>query len=338
MKIALISDAWHPQINGIVTTLSNTSMALRELGHDIEMFHPGLFKTCPCPGYPDVGLAFLCGPKLRPLLKSFKPDAIHIATEGPVGYAARRYCRHKGFSYTTAFHSHFAQYLKLRVGLPTLISQTYLRWFHRNSHSVMVSTESLQKELQQKGFRNLKNWPRGVDHELFKPRDKDFLRDARPVFMYVGRVAIEKNIEDFLRLRLPGSKYVVGDGPQREDLQRLYPEVRFTGYKKALELARHIAAADVFVFPSRTDTYGLVLIEALACGVPVAAYPVPGPIDVVRDARAGVLDQDLGNAAMRCLDLNPRACRNYALTFSWRESARRFVEHLAWIKTPSIFW
>ncbi|MGH8474621.1 MAG: glycosyltransferase family 4 protein [Methylococcales bacterium] len=338
MKIALISDAWHPQINGIVTTLSNIREALEKLGHEVQLLHPGLFKTYPCPGYPEVGLAFLCGPKLRLLLKAFKPDAIHIATEGPVGYAARRYCRHRGFSYTTAFHSRFPEYLNMRVGFPTLISRAYLRWFHRKSHAVMVSTESLQKELAGRGFRNLKNWPRGVDTELFKPRDKAFLQDPRPIFMYTGRVAIEKNIEDFLRLRLPGSKYVVGDGPRREELQRRYPEVRFTGYKKASELACYMAAADALVFPSRTDTFGLVLLEALASGIPVAAYPVPGPADVVRDARVGVLDPDLGKAALQCLCLDSNQCRSYALQFSWQDSARRFVEHLVWIKTPAIFW
>ncbi|MCI0732462.1 MAG: glycosyltransferase family 1 protein [Methylococcaceae bacterium] len=338
MKIALISDAWHPQVNGIVTTLGNTLEALERLGHSVRLLHPGLFTTYPCPGYPDVGLAFLCGPKLRPLLKAFKPDAIHIATEGPVGYAARRYCRHKGFPYTSAFHSRFQEYLNMRVGFPTSVSEGYLRWFHRKSHAVMVSTESLHTELGEKGFRNLKHWPRGVDTTLFRPGAKSFLQDERPIFMYTGRVAVEKNLEDFLRLKLPGSKYVVGDGPQREALQKAYPQVRFTGYKKASELARYIAAADAFVFPSRTDTFGLVLLEALACGIPVAAYPVPGPLDVIKDERVGVLDQDLGKAAIDSLSLDPEKCRRYALRYSWDDSARCFVDNLAWIRTPWIFW
>jgi glycosyltransferase involved in cell wall biosynthesis len=338
LKIALITDAWHPQINGIVTTLSQTCEALERLGHHVRLLHPGLFKTYPCPGYPDVGLAFLCGPRLRPLLRTFKPDAIHIATEGPVGYAARRYCRHKGFAYTTAFHSRFPEYLNMRVGFPTLLSATYLRWFHRKSHAVMVSTGSLYQELADKGFRNLRYWPRGVDTELFRPGGKAFIQDERPIFMYTGRVAIEKNVEEFLRLKLPGSKYVVGDGPQREDLQQRYPEVRFTGYQKAPELARYLAAADAFVFPSRTDTFGLVLLEALACGIPVAAYPVPGPRDVIQDPQVGILDPDLERAAIRCLSLDPEKCRRYALRFSWDDSARSFVDNLAWIRTPSIFW
>jgi glycosyltransferase involved in cell wall biosynthesis len=338
LKIALISDAWHPQINGVVTTLSNTREALERLGHEVELLHPGLFKTYPCPGYPDVGLAFLCGPRLRPLLRAFLPDAIHIATEGPVGYAARRYCRHKGFPYTTSFHSRFAEYLNLRVGFPTAMSAAYLRWFHRKSQAVMVSTESLRAELANKGFRHLQRWPRGVDTALFKPGDKAFLHDPRPIFLYTGRVAIEKNVEDFLRLKLPGTKYVVGDGPLRQDLQQRYPETRFTGYKRAAELARYVAAADVFVFPSRTDTFGLVLLEALACGVPVAAYPSPGPIDVIVDDQVGTLDADLEKAAIRCLSLDSDRCRRYACNFSWDDSTRQFVEHLARIRTPAIFW
>lgn len=334
LRIALITDAWHPQINGIVTTLSYTCQALEGLGHTVQLFHPGMFRTYPCPGYPDVGLAFLCGPKLRPLLKKFKPDAIHIATEGSVGYATRRYCRHKGFAYTTAFHSRFPEYLNLRVGFPMIVSKTYIRWFHRNSHSVMVSTESLRKELIGKGFHNLQRWPRGVDTAVFRPANKDFLQDERPIFLYTGRVAVEKNVGAFLRLDLPGTKVVVGDGPQRKFLQKQYPQARFTGYKKASELARYIAAADVFVFPSRTDTYGLVLLEALACGVPVAAYPVPGPIDVIQDRRIGILDENLGRAATDCLSLDSEDCRRYALEYSWENSARQFVRHLAIIKTP----
>ncbi len=338
MKIALISDAWRPQINGVVTTLSNTREALERLGHEVALLHPGLFKTYSCPGYPDVGLAFLCGPMLRPLLRAFRPDAIHIATEGPIGYAARRYCRHKGFSYTTSFHSRFADYLNMRIGFPTGVSAAYLRWFHHKSYAVLVSTESLHNELAGKGFHNLKRWPRGVDTARFRPGDKSFLQDKRPIFLYTGRIAIEKNVEDFLRLKLPGTKYVVGDGPLREDLQQRYREVRFTGYKTASELACYVAAADVFVFPSRTDTFGLVLLEALACGIPVAAYPSPGPIDVILDEQVGVLDADLEKAAIRCLSLDPEKCRRYAFNFSWDDSTRQFVENLAWIRTPSIFW
>ena len=338
LRIALITDAWHPQINGVVTTLTNTRQALERLGHTVELLHPGLFRTWPCPGYPDVGLAFLCGPKLRPLLKSFKPDAIHIATEGAVGYAARRYCRHKGFPFTTSYHSRFPEYLNLRIGFPITVSRTYIRWFHRRSHRVMVATSSLEKELGSRGFSSLTRWSRGVDTSLFRPRDKGFLCDPRPIFMYAGRVAIEKNVEEFLRLDVPGTKYVVGDGPQRESLKRQYPEVRFPGYRQGVELSRYMAAADAFVFPSRTDTFGLVLLEALACGVPVAAYPVAGPIDVIQDPEVGKLDENLRRATLGCLSLNPRNCRKYAISHSWEYSARQFASNLTMITTPSIFW
>lgn len=328
LRIIVISDAWHPQINGVVTTLTNTRRALEKSGHTVEIITPDRFRTWPCPGYPAVGLSFLCGPRLRPLIEAFKPDAMHIATEGPIGFAARRYCRAKGFPYTTSYHSHFHEYLKLRAGIPYCVSWTYLRWFHSRSHRIMVATESLANELASKGFRRLVRWSRGVDTELFQPWGKDFLRDERPIFLYAGRVAIEKNIEAFLRLDLPGTRYVVGDGPQRKELEMKYPEVRFVGYRTGEPLARYMAAADVLVFPSRTDTFGLVMLEALACGVPVAAYPLRGTRDVIRDDRVGVLDNDLRHAALTALSLDPQECRSYAREFSWDACTRQFVENL----------
>jgi glycosyltransferase involved in cell wall biosynthesis len=328
LKIAVISDAWHPQINGVVTTLANTCAALQTLGHTVELITPDLFKTWPCPGYPDVGMAFLCGPKLRPMLKAFKPDALHLATESSIGFAARRFCREFGYRYTTSFHSRFPEYFKLRAGVPLSVTYTYLRWFHERSARIMVSTESLRGELSRKGFKNLALWSRGVDIELFRPRDKDFIRDRRPLFLYAGRVAIEKNVEDFLKLDLPGTKYVIGDGPQRPVLEQKYPAARFLGYQTGETLARYMAAADVAVFPSRNDTFGLVILEALACGVPVAAYPVQGPKDILTDARAGILDADLKQAALKALSLNPRDCRRHALRYSWENSARQFAGHL----------
>lgn len=332
MKIALISDAWHPQINGVVTTLTKTSEALTNLGHTIELIGPDRFNTWPCPGYPAVGLAFLCGPRLRPILEAFKPDAIHLATEGSIGFAARRYCREYGYPYTTAFHSRFPEYFKLRIGLPLFISYNYLRWFHCESAGIMVSTPSLQQELSDKGFERLVLWSRGVDTGLFRPRDKNFIKDQRPIFMYTGRVAIEKNIEDFLNLDLPGTKYVVGDGPQRQELEQKYPQVRFLGYKTGEDLARLTAAADVVVFPSRTDTFGLVILEALASGVPVAAYPVQGPKDILTDDKAGAMDSDLKQAALRALTLNPDDCRRFAFNYTWKKSAEQFAGHLAPIR------
>lgn len=337
MRILLITDAWHPQINGVVTTLAHTRRALEAMGHTVETIAPDRFRTWPCPGYPDVGLAFLCGPRLRPLIRAFAPEAIHLATEGPVGFAARRYCLAEGFDYTTSFHSFFPEYFKLRVGLSPSVSYAYLRWFHGRSARVMVSTESLAGELAGRGFGRFALWPRGVDTELFRPREKGFLQDPRPIFMFCGRVAIEKNVEAFLRLDLPGTRYVVGDGPQRRELEERFPGVRFTGYRKGEDLARHLSAADVLVFPSRTDTYGLVMLEALASGVPVAAYPVRGPRDVIRNGRAGVLCEDLRQAALRALALDPGDCRRYAEEFSWEAATRRFVGNLVPLRGPARF-
>ncbi len=328
MRIAIISDAWHPQINGIVTTLENTCQALIRIGHTVKVIDSSPFRAMSCPGYPHFRLAFLCGPQLRPVIEEFNPDAIHIATEGPVGFAARRYCLHKNYRYTTSLHSRYPEYLNLRVGFPLSISHAYMRWFHAKSARVMVATDSMRKELLNRGYENLVNWPLGVNTELFQPGDKSFIHDKRPITIYVGRVAIEKNVEAFLRLSLPGTKYIVGDGPQRELLANKYPDVRFVGYKQGQELARYMAAADVFVFPSRTDTFGLVMLEALASGIPVAAYPVTGPGDVIRDTRVGTLDNDLEAAVNTCLSLKSHHCRHYALQYSWQKSARLFVENL----------
>jgi glycosyltransferase involved in cell wall biosynthesis len=328
LKIALISDAWMPQINGVVTTLTNTIKALERLGHDVKLFTPDLFKNYPCPGYPDVRLAFLCGPTLRPLIKAFKPDALHLVTEGPVGYAARRYCQAFGYRYTSSYLSQYPDYLNLRIGFPKLISAAYLRWFHSDSANIMVTTPTLEQELRGKGYQNLVRWSRGVDTDLFKPWPKDFINDPRPIFLYTGRVAIEKNIEAFLKLDLPGTKYIVGDGPHKEILAIKYPDARFVGYQQGENLARFMAAADVFVFPSLTDTFGVVLLEALACGVPVAAFPVQGPIDVITDSRVGILSDDLHHAAMTALSLNPTDCQRYAMQYTWETCSQQFVENL----------
>jgi glycosyltransferase involved in cell wall biosynthesis len=329
LKLALISDAWRPQINGVVTTLTRTCEALEALGHSVEKITPNRFSTWPCPSYPEIRLAMGCGRKLRRILDDFQPEAIHIATEGPLGLAARRYCRKRGLAYTTSFHTRFPEYVYLRFRIPLAWGYAYLRWFHGQSARVMAATQSLIEELENRGFRNLALWTRGVDTNLFRPRGKDAITDTRPVFLYTGRVAIEKGIEDFLRLDLPGTKYVVGDGPQRGELQSRYPGVRFVGYQTGEPLAELIAAADVFVFPSRTDTFGLVILEALAAGVPVAAYPVRGPRDVLTDPRVGCLDEDLRHAALEALGLNADDCRRFALSFTWENSARQFLGNLA---------
>jgi glycosyltransferase involved in cell wall biosynthesis len=328
LRIALISDAWHPQINGVVTTLSNTVATLLRLGHEVELITPDRFKTYPWPGYPDVGMAFLCGPRLRPIIKAFKPDAIHLVTEGSIGYATRRYCREFDYRYTSSYLSQFPEYFKLRIGFPMMISEAYLRWFHSESASVMVATASLEQEMRQKGYLRLARWSRGVDTELFRPRKKDFIKDPRPISMFTGRIAIEKNIEAFLKLDLPGTKYVIGDGPHKELLAKKYPTVHFTGYQQGAYLARFMAAADVFVFPSLTDTFGVVLLEALASGVPVAAFPAQSPKDIVTDARVGILSDNLQHAVMTALSLDSQACRNYALEYTWEKCTQQFVDNL----------
>lgn len=281
MRIALVSDAWLPQINGVVRTLMRTMEELKELGHEIQVFSPDLFRNLPCPTYSEIRLAVLPARRLATLLNAFQPCAIHIATEGPLGHAARRYCLARRLPFTTAFHTRFPEYVKARTGLPLGAGYSVLRRFHAPSGGVMVATPSLEHDLAERGFRNLKRWTRGVDTTMFRPRDKNFLKLPRPIHLYVGRVAVEKNVEAFLKLDLPGSKLVVGSGPQLGELQRRFPDVRFAGPKQGEDLARHYAAADVFVFPSRTDTFGLVLLEALASGLPVAAFPVPGPLDVI---------------------------------------------------------
>lgn len=332
LRITLISDAWEPQVNGVVTTLKNTSKALKSLGHEVQLITPDLFRTWPCPGYPDVGLAFLCGPKMRPLVKDFDPDAIHILTEGPVGYAVRRFCKHYDYVYTSSFHSQFPDYFKMRIGFPLCISRAYLKWFHHKSERVMVASASLEQELAQQGYKRLVKWSRGVDTELFRPRTKNFIQDCRPVFLYAGRVAIEKNLEAFLKLDLPGSKYIIGDGPQRKQLEEKYPEARFMGYQRGVNLARYYAAADVFVFPSQTDTFGNVMLEALACGTPVAAFPVAGPKDIITDTRVGCLHNDLQQAAFTALILNADACREFALNYSWVSCTRQLLSNLVLLR------
>ncbi len=328
MRILIVSDAWLPQINGVVRTLDRTRDEVEALGHDVRIVSPDLFRGLPCPTYPEIRLSLLPGRRLRRLIDGWQPCAIHIATEGPLGQAARRYCMKRRLPFTTAYHTKFPEYIRARAGVPLALTYRMLRRFHAPSSSVMVATPSIQRELEARGFRNIRRWTRGVDTELFRPRDKQFLDAPRPLHLYVGRVAVEKNIEDFLRLELPGSKLVVGDGPALPALRRKYPDVRFVGTKQDEELARYYAAADVFVFPSRTDTFGLVLLEALASGLPVAAYPVPGPLDVVDGTAVGVLDEDLAVAARRALAIPPVRCRQLALSYSWRRSAEQFIDNL----------
>ncbi|MGE5147531.1 MAG: glycosyltransferase family 4 protein [Candidatus Eiseniibacteriota bacterium] len=328
MRIAVVSDAWFPQVNGVVRTLSTVKRELEAMGHAVLVVSPDKFKTIPCPTYPEIRLALLPGTRLGALVDDFRPDALHIATEGPLGWAARALARKRGWPFTTSFHTKFPEYVAARTGIPASWTYKIMRLFHDAAAATMVATPSLAAELEARGFTNLKRWSRGVDTALFHPRPKDFLAAPRPIYMFVGRVAVEKNIEAFLKLELAGTKYVVGDGPSIATLRQRYPDVRFTGYKEGEELACHVAAADVFVFPSLTDTFGLVLLEALASGVPVAAYPITGPRDVINGHAVGALDADLGLAARKALACAPDDCRAYAMAYSWRASAEQFFGNL----------
>lgn len=329
MKLLIVSDAWHPQVNGVVRTLATTRTELERMGHQVEVIGPDRFRTLPMPTYPEIRLALAPARRLRGMIEAFRPDAIHIATEGPLGLAARRYCLKRRLPFTTAYHTRFPEYLRDRVPVPLALSYALVRRFHAPAHAMMVATASIEGDLSARGFTNIRRWSRGVDTDLFHPRDKAMLNHLpRPIHVYVGRVAVEKNIEAFLALDLPGSKLVVGDGPQKAELMARFPDVHFVGAKHGEDLARHYAASDIFVFPSRTDTFGLVLLEALASGLPVAAYPVPGPLDVVGDSPAGVLDADLRRACLAAATIDPAICVAHAHRFSWQACARQFLANL----------
>ncbi len=330
MKIALITDAWAPQVNGVVRTLEQMCSALQQLGHIVEVIGPARYLTMPCPGYPEIRLSLLASLTIRRALRGADYDAVHIATEGPLGIAARRYCRRRNIAFTTACHTRLIEYIQMR--LPRLPSRRAYRWlqrFHSAASATMVRSRSHRDELSARGFTNLKIWPGAVDTARFRPLGKAYWDLPRPVALYAGRVAIEKNLVEFLRLDLPGSKVIVGDGPDRQRLQKQFPEAIFCGYKYADDLVRAISAADVFVFPSKSDTFGLVMLEAMACGVPVAAYPVAGPRDVVDDGCNGALDNDLQQAVYRALRCAPEDCIERAGDFSIRRSVERFLSLLA---------
>ena len=332
MKILVATDAWYPQVNGVVHTLGHVAREARLLGAELEIVGPDQFWTLPLPSYPEIRLALVAPGDIERRIEQIRPDAIHVATEGPIGHAMRRYCLRHALPFTTSFHTRFPDYVAERLPVPGRwtceVTWAWLRHFHSAGAAVLAATPTLASELSTRGFKNVKLWPRGVDAGLFHPREGANIDLPRPVFLTVGRLAIEKNLEAFLRLDLPGTKLVVGDGPARNALIRKYPDAVFVGSRAGEALAKFYAAADVFVFPSRTDTFGLVLLEALASGVPVAGFPAAAPRDVIGDAAVGVLDEDLRRACLAALECSRKDCREFALRMTWAASARIFLEHV----------
>jgi glycosyltransferase involved in cell wall biosynthesis len=329
MKILTVSDAWHPQVNGVVRTIEATNRELAQAGHETQVIGPSDFVTVACPGYSEIRLSLFPYRRLGRRIRAARPDAIHIATEGPLGMAARRYCLSRGLPFTTAYHTRFPQYLKAMYGVPEAWVYRFLRWFHRPAHRLLTPTLHVERELAQWGITNTARWTRGVDLDVFRPVEPDSPLVhglPRPRFLCVGRVSVEKNIEAFLNLDLPGTKIVAGVGPELDLLQRRYPEVRFLGILSRQDLGRLYSSVDVFVFPSRTDTFGLVMLEALACGTPVAAFPVQGPLDVVGGSGVAHLDEDLRTAALGALRIDRAACRRHAEQFSWAAATRQFID------------
>jgi len=327
VRLTLVTDAWLPQVNGVVTTLRAVVDWLEANGHTVDVIHPGLFRCVPCPGYREIRLA-LPGHGVERRLRAYPPDRVHIATEGPLGWAAARALERRGWRYTTAFHTRFPDYIHARLPLiPARWGYAVLRRFHGRAAATLVPTPALARELEQWGFDNLIIWTRGVDTRVLNPSARFDPGYERPIFVYAGRVATEKNLDAFLDLDLEGTRVVVGDGPDRARLEAAHPEVVFTGYRYGRDLAAWLASADVFVFPSRTDTYGLVMLEAMACGLPVAAYPVTGPIDVVSDGVTGCLDDDLARAARRCLTVDAAECVARAARWDWRATGRQLLDH-----------
>ena len=330
LKILLVSDAWFPQVNGVVTTYQNVIGKLEERKDiDITVLHPSEFPTIACPFYPEINLTLASWPRIWRIIDKYQPDAIHIATEGPLGMCARMYCLENEIPFSTAYHTQFPHYLYKYLKLPKKITYEYLRWFHAPSISIMVPTQRVKDELVAQKFENLVVWTRGVHLDQYYPGDKTEFTDVQgPIFLYCGRVAKEKNIEEFLKIDLPGTKAVIGDGPARRSLEKRFPNVIFCGMQKGEKLASLYRSADVFVFPSLTDTFGVVMLEAMASGLPVAGFPVTGPVDVITDDKAGCLDWDLKKAALHCLDLKKDDCVDFARRFSWDIVAQQFHTHI----------
>jgi glycosyltransferase involved in cell wall biosynthesis len=328
MRIAIVTDAWEPQINGVVNTLRATRDCMLARGHEVLILSNQNQKTFACPTYPEIRLAYRPYEKVARELEVFAPDCIHIATEGPLGLSARRYCINRHLNFTTSYHTRFPEYLRARSPLPKEITYRWLRWFHAPAKTVMVATPGMKAALEKRGFKNLALWSRGVDTAHFRPGPRDHARIERPLFLYVGRIAVEKNLEAFLNIALSGAKWVIGDGPMRSALEKRYPQARFLGARGHDKLAQYYNCADVLVFPSLTDTFGLVMLEAMACGVPVAAYPVEGPKDVVADGVSGALNENLERACFDALSMNRDDVRKHALSYSWEAATQQMLQNL----------
>jgi len=333
VRIAIVTDAWEPQVNGVVRTLQSVRTVLEKQGHEVMVISPDRFYSVPCPTYPEIRLALARVAQVGALLRDFEPEAIHLATEGPLCVAARRWCLKRHLPFTSAYHTQFPDYVSARSGVPAEWIWRYIRWFHGPSAAILASTPSIRESLVKHGLDQVRHWGRGVDLTNFRPGltpHPAMVDLPGPVQLYVGRVAVEKNLEAFLKSAHPGTKVVVGDGPARASLQARYPDAKFLGAMFGEELASAYAAADVFVFPSRTDTFGLVMIEALACGVPVAGYPVTGPIDILND-QVGAVREDLTEAIGAALTCDRAACARYGSQFTWEASARQFIDALVYI-------
>ena len=330
MRILIVTDAWSPQVNGVVRTLNAVIAELKAKGHDVRTINPEGRPSWPMPLYREITLTSTSVAEMREEIATIAPDVIHIATEGPLGWTARRMCLREGLRFTTGFHTRFAEYAAARIPLPGVLSLGWqvLRHFHRPSEAVMVPTRSIGLELDRRHFRNVKVWTRGVDRRQFRPYPRDHLNLPRPIVLYAGRLAVEKGIDDFIALKVTGSKVLVGDGPERERLQKLAPEAHFLGFRHGEDYARTLAAADVMVFPSRTDTFGLVMLESMACGTPVAAYNAPSPLDVVEDGVTGAIDDTLEEAVTRASALDRDGVCDGSMKFSWRTCADMFESWL----------
>lgn len=332
MKILIFTDAWLPQVNGVVRTYQQIIPLLEKEGHQVKVIHPEMFKTVPCPTYPEIRLAYAGFKKVEEEIDEFDPDAVHIATEGTIGRFGQKYCKKRHYSFTTAYHTKFPEYVRERVPVPVGITYGIVRKFHSKGIATLVNTESHRRELLKRGFKNMVIWTRGYDRDSFKPSLRKDLGYEKPIFLYVGRLAPEKNIEAFLQLDLPGTKVVVGDGPEKAGLEKKYPDTKFVGYKFKKELGTYFASSDVFVFPSLTDTLGIVMIEALATGTPIAGYNVTGPKDVVKNGVNGYVGNDLKKAAMKSLKLDRKEVLKTAKDWSWENCAKTFIDTLRPIK------